>query len=140
MGLVGYILCHMVHWGSPWGCRVHPGSLGLLGCAPEVVEFIRVHWAHQSAQWGRRVHSWCLGSLECPLGGVGFIRGPGFTGMRPGVVGFIRDRWAHSGVACRSTVAGLIRVHTRGRRVHPASLGTFDCAQSVVRFIRGLVN
>ena len=30
-----------VHWGTPWGRRVHPGQLGSLGCALGVVGFIR---------------------------------------------------------------------------------------------------
>ena len=137
LGLVGYILCHMVHWGSPWGRRVHPESLvahqgssssleftGLIRVRSGVFGFIHGAWVHWSAPWGSWVSFGVLGSLGC----------------RPGVVGFIRDRWAYSGVACRSTVAVLIRVHTGGRRVHPASLGTFDCAQSVVGFIRGWVN
>ena len=62
-------------------------------------------------------------------------------GYTVGVVVFIRGRWVHrgspGGPAGSSGVAGFTGVRPGGRRVHPWSLGSLECALGSVGFIRG---
>ena len=104
---------------------VHPGSLGLLGCALEVVGFIRGRRVHWDALWWTsgssrvsgfigvhpgdcQVHAGSLDSLGCALGVVAYIRGCGVDWGAP-----------------------------LGLSVHPVSLGSFGFAHGVVGFILG---
>ena len=105
-----------VHSGVPWGAM---GSSGVVG-------FTRVR------PGGRRVHPGSLDSLTCALR---FVR-------------FIWRRWVYScvlsSIVCALGVVGFTRVFpgdgwvsSRGRRVHPGSLGSLTCALSFVGFIWG---
>ena len=89
MGVVGFILGRLVHWGAPWGLsgssgiagfigvrRDHQGSLLSLGCALVVVGYIRGRLVHWRTSWGHRVHlvhpGPSLGLVWCTQGVVGF--------------------------------------------------------------------
>ena len=104
----------------PGGRRIHPGYLGIFGCALEVDWFIQVAGFIIG---GLRVHPVSLGLLVSSLG---FVR-------------LLRCEWVHSGTLWGSSVsfgvAGSIRVRTGGCRVHSVSLVSLGCAL-VIRFIR----
>ena len=138
--------------------RVHPASVGSLGCTLGVV---RGSWDHCGARWwssgsfgvaeltgerpgGRRIYPGPL----CSLGyAQGFVRSSGVAGFTwvPSV-----SHAAPWGLSRSSGVAGFTRVRSARLRVHPGSLGTLGgcrvhpgsldsmwCAMGVVRFIQG---
>ena len=148
-----------VHSDSPWGSFslsgvvgftpdrhggswVHPGSLGSLGFALQVVRLICGRWVHSRSPWGSfgssralrfrlwggRVYSGSFGSLGCALGVVGFILGRWCHSVSPlvslssyGVIGFTQVR------------AGCCRVHTGSLGSQGFTLGWL-CSSGVVGF------
>ena len=105
------------------GRRVHPGSLGELGCALGVVVFIRVRLVHWGAPWG-----WSGSSGVAGFIGVRRPVHPCSLERDMGLVGFIQGRRVHWGASWGSLgsygVAGFINVRTEGRLFHQVSLGS----------------
>ena len=129
----------------PGGPRVHPVSLGSLGCALGVGGLIGGRWVHLGAPW-------CSSGSSGVAGFTGV--GPGccriYPGCAQGVVGFTWCRWVHWGALwvflgrsgvdeftgvrpgdCRM-VAEFTEMRPLGRRVHQVSQDSFRCALFVV--------